>query len=140
MGPCCYLILNDSYTVFIFCAGLTLVDRMDSQLLPRQNLEQVRWDPCWPTPHKQLMRRYYFKATLHKIGWLRKSIFEISRNTKFVQNYFEFREISGNFGEMKSLMFAKFSQNSKLVTRNFRKIPKKNRWNFTKIMQYFSNN
>ena len=32
-------------------------------------------------------------ACQDELGWLRNSIFKISRNTKFGRNYFEFREI-----------------------------------------------
>ena len=31
-------------------------------------------------------------SSLFQLGWLRNSIFEISRNTKFLRPYFEFRE------------------------------------------------
>ena len=62
----------------------------------------------------KIYQRYWPTST---VGWLRSSIFKISRNTKFWRNYFEFRE--NKFVDFREIFakipinFAKFSQNTK---------------------------
>ena len=53
-------------------------------------------------------------ANPNDLGWLRKCIFKISRNTKFGWNYFEFRENAIlNFREIPIKMSRNFRENTK---------------------------